>query len=497
MKVTLYNGASKKFNSTVVPVVAETYTVEGELLDACSITQPRFRFTSIPGYSDDLRQQSPRYLSYAHVPEFDRYYFITDWTWEAPVWIATMTVDTLATYAYYIRQNIEMVSRSSSMYDPHVMDSAYPATTDAVVSITKPSQESDAKAHAIKDGTFIVGVINGAPEPGASIGAVTYYAMNAATMGEFKRLILGSIDYLNIDSDQLAPEIVRSFVNPYQFVTSCVWLPIKFDPWYFTPVSVLNLGWWQWGANLHVVSTTPSIGYADTFVIPKHPQAERGLYLNSAPYADYALWLPFAGQIPLEPDWLEGVESIRVEYNIDAPTGKANVAIHRGEETNPVAVVSAQLGCEMQLAGITSNIVGGAAELFKAGSSAVSTIASTVKQLSSGKFITAASNAVSGIAETAQGVMSAISTVSPRTATSGMNGAISTFYHTPLLFSTFRRITEDSNAIIGRPLMKKVLLGDLHGFVKILNPQLDFLGGATASERAEILQYMESGFYME
>ena len=497
MKVTLYHGASKKFNSTVVPVVAETYTVEGELLDACSITQPQFRFTSIPGYSDDLRQNSPRYLSYAHVPEFDRYYFITDWTWEAPVWIATMAVDTLATYAYYIRQNIEMVSRSSSMYDPHVMDSAYPATTDVVVSITNPMQLDSAMAFTITDGTFIVGVINGAMEQGASIGAITYYAMDANRMGGFKRLLLGSVDYLNIDRDQLAPEIVRSFVNPYQYVTSCVWLPVRFDPSLYTPVSVLNLGWWQWGADLHVVSKTPTVSYSISFAIPKHPQSERGLYLNSAPYSDYALWLPSVGQIPLDPDWLEGVESIRVDHNIDAPTGKANVSIYRGLDTVPVAVVPAQLGCELQLAGTTTNLVGGAAQLFSAGSAAVSTVESVVNQLSALKFGSVLSSALSGVGETAQGVLSALSTAAPRSASNGINGAVSAFNYMPLLYATFRKITEDANAVIGRPLMKNVFLGDLHGFVKIINPKLDFLGGATATERAEILQYMESGFYME
>lgn len=500
MEVVLYLGANKKLNSTRIPTVAEMYPVTGELLSECSVTQPVIAVSNIPGYGNgDLRTISPHNFTYAYIEDFDRYYYIDNWTYSPPVWRASMSVDVLASYRENIFRCSEYVARSSAESDGTIIDTAYPATTDSVQRIMTPSQGDSAFTPVISEGTYIVGVINGSAESGLSIGAITYYAMNADTLGQFKRLLLGSVDYLNIDSDDLAPEIVRAFVNPYQYVTSCIWLPIRFDRDLYAPVSVLNLGWWQFGANLSAVTGSASAKYKIAFDIPKHPQSSRGEYLNHAPYTSYALWLPALGQVPINDEWLEGVESISVEFNIDLPTGKANIALYRGLDTLPIVVYPAQLGIHIQLAGTTSDIVGGVAQAAQTASNFISDVGTITSEIFTLRIGSAASDLLGSAASVSLGIKNAVETASPRTVTAGIQGAVSTFSYNPLLYAQFQKITEEERNAIGRPLMKKRVLGTLGGFAKIINPQLDYTAGKPMlpKERESVISYMMHGLYLE
>ena len=132
---TLYK-ISKKTNSTRRPEdIAGIFSAErnGEFKGRQSLLAPVVDFvgvteTTIPPAGQDPETYAPRF-NYAYIKEFERYYFITEWTFEGGIWTAQMSVDVLATYRDEILAMNAYVLRSSSYHNPKVIDTIFPAAT--------------------------------------------------------------------------------------------------------------------------------------------------------------------------------------------------------------------------------------------------------------------------------------------------------------------------------------------------------------------------------
>ena len=79
MNITLYK-FNKRANSTKRP--SGGVKVYGRLNNKCGITAPSVIF------SDDYHT-----YNYAYIPNFNRFYWVEEWTYSDGVWIAQMAVD--------------------------------------------------------------------------------------------------------------------------------------------------------------------------------------------------------------------------------------------------------------------------------------------------------------------------------------------------------------------------------------------------------------------
>ena len=127
MQITLYSGFKKKRNSTKQPGSGQSSMVlTGTLKENCSVLNPVIRINRVMG------DVVPQGFTYAYIPDFDRYYFVTGVAWSKPFWEISMAVDVLASHKAQIGLSSHYVLRTDSTTDfnPQITDTMYPATND-------------------------------------------------------------------------------------------------------------------------------------------------------------------------------------------------------------------------------------------------------------------------------------------------------------------------------------------------------------------------------
>lgn len=321
MDITLW-AFDKKRNSTKQPTTTGT-TLQGELKQNFTLSGLEITF--------NLGRQiyTPTY-NYCHVPNLRRYYFITDWYFNAGLWVAVCAVDVLATYKTEIGNSRQYVTRAYSSYDASIIDTAYLTKADGILrnnGFLTPTAFWGADAWG-SDGTIVVGCVganNGA------IGAVTYYAMQMSTFGAFMGSMLNSISWAQISATEISEELQKALINPTQYIVTCRWYPIKFSG--FTQgivTNYLNLGWWtfQLSASARMLTTVSSarVNRFNEITIPHNPQATanpRLAYLDMAPYTSFTLkFLPF-GIFEIDTTELFGKMYLGLNVDVNLMTGDA------------------------------------------------------------------------------------------------------------------------------------------------------------------------------
>ena len=120
-------GTSRDENNKIKKTFDTNNDYSGTLREECSILTPSFIIST----ADDITQ-----FNYAYIPEFKRYYFITDITSvREGVWRITLRCDVLMSYADSILNMSGIVLRQEEAYNLYIPDSM-PEYADSYV-ITK------------------------------------------------------------------------------------------------------------------------------------------------------------------------------------------------------------------------------------------------------------------------------------------------------------------------------------------------------------------------
>ena len=282
----------KKKNSTKTPPVSG-YKQAGELKQNFTITSLEITF--------NLGNTTyPPTFNYCKIKELRRYYFITNWYYNAGLWVAVCAVDVLATYKTEIGNSRQYVTRAYSNYDPNIIDTAYLTKADNLIrmyDVVTPSTFWGASAWG-NNGMVVCGIVGA---NASSLGAVTYYAMAMSTFGSFMNSMLSGISWAGISATEISEELQKALINPTQYIVSCRWFPILYSG--FTggvATTSIKLGWWSFSVSgARILSTVSSawISKDSELTIPHNPQAvgnPRLAYLDLAPYSTYMLkFLPF------------------------------------------------------------------------------------------------------------------------------------------------------------------------------------------------------------
>lgn len=485
---------SKKQNSTAIPTGAGT-SYSCTLKDGCSITSPVIKL--------DLGPASgvPIPFTYCRIQDFNRYYFINDWTSEKGMWYASCSVDVLASFKTEIGNASELIVRAASQTDGRVNDTLYPMINDQVWysrdGSASPWWVETWQSASLYTGEFVVGLLSYVGSLSVP-GGINYIAIPDIFFNFFMNAIFNT-DRPNDPSavevqgqvfGTLLPELndvqARNLAyiaeNPYtDYVDSITYVPVAGQASDYSDRAVY-LGPNPITVRCREVNPRTMIHYTwQTSNIPKHPQAAtRGSYLNLEPYSEYTLNLPRVGLVPLSAAKFSDYSYLTVDLDLDPVTGEGLYQIYAGNGSNIKQLIhktTTFLGVRIKIG--TNKEIG--------------TYLKDAAQLVSGMFGLTSGNPAGLI----NGVASIMhDTQAPGSGRIGdVSGYNDLYPGYPTLYSNHHYVSGQDLANSGAPLMMVRQISALSGYVQCLHG--DITVSCTDPERAEIRSHLESGFFYE
>ena len=456
-----FYSVSKAVNSTALPTGEPMAEYECRMLDACSILRPVILLNVGP-------QANPTGANYAYISEYNRYYWVSDWTVNRGQWVATLSIDPLARWKEEIGNTYQYVLRSSSESNPAVQDSMYPATSASTWSGAVPS--ANPFAHELGKGEYVIGIVG----KSGSMGAVSYYIMTPAEFDAFGKKLYGETGIYDIAAEEIAA--FKTQFNPLQYIVYCQWFPFVLPAG--TAKSTIDFGWWQLEASCRAIPANPIYTIDTEFALPNHPQLSRGTYLNKSPYSRYDLIYGTFGKVPLDASGLPDTSdrTVIAKMDVDLVTGYAILQV-----TSPgggtLAYASGKIGVDISLAQIAVDYKGAAVQAIQTVGAAIAT--------------GGASLLTGGLS----GISNAIDSMVPQMRTSGSNGSIADYYIMPRIICQFITIASEDNERLGRPLCERRKINTLSGYLQTVDTELQI--PATSGEIDMIKSYMEGGMHFD
>ena len=477
MNIHFFTGFSKRVNSTKRPTGTATTTLAGKLRNDCSMLNPVIE-CKLSG------ETAPLY-TYAYIPDFARYYFVSDWVRSEGLWVCHLSEDLLGTWKPYIGTSQAYIDRAASDYDGNIIDTLYPTKINSDIwhdtlnfSFYNPSTS----------GCFVLGIIDSNNDTEGQLGgAVTYYVMTPAQMKTFMNYIqsdtfLTDIGFPSVQTitSQMDQTLARAFVKPIDYIVSCIWFPYPYTSLQTQGTKQIKVGYWA-------ISTTIASGYllhhgaiTDTIHVNlrNHPDLIRGNYVNFAPYTRIDVNIQPFGNIPIDTSFRANGNYMHLEVKIDSINGKAILRITINNSANTVgneyvAEASGILGVPIQLAQVQGDYLTALTEGAQA--------AGNVLSLLTG--------------DTVGHVANAIGALSPQVRSTGTDGSKLFTIIPPVIRYQFMPLMEEDNTELGRPLRDIRVINTLSGYVKCFEVTVDY--PCFDSEKEDIHNMLLSGFFYE
>lgn len=471
MQATFYS-FSKRTNSTKLPAGGQSYNIDTKA--PCNIINPEIKMAG---------PVNPTGYNYCYIPLWSRYYWVKNWTYSDSLWIASLVVDTLASYRDQIGSSTEYVLRSSAMHNGTICDTMYPTaahiTTKTIAANKTPYTDN------VEDpvqGFFVVAV----NAPGyVSFGGSVFLAMSGTTFGALIDALLSDTDYLDIDASEISNNLTKALFNPIQYISKAFWLPLG-NAAIGQPITAIPVGWWKMPniGNAYVIqSGNDKQVYTLSISTPHHPEnVSRGVYADGAPYSEYTLYFPPFGEIKLNANLFVQQSTLYCRLTVDYYTGDAVLDLSfKNDFSSIILSTSGSIAVPVQLAQISTN-VDEVASLGGLIQTAVGAVAGAAAAFFGGGDI------INGIASGAQ-------QTTVQSQTKGGFASVAKYGIKPYITGLFYDLVDDNNEDHGRPLCKRVQLSSIPGFIMVDDPDIEL--NATAAEIDSVKSYLKNGFFYE
>lgn len=452
-----FGNVAKKNNSTYTGTFSASLSCV--LKENCSILNPAL-FVDIG---------NPSNYNYCYISDFGRFYYVNDWTYERGKWLAQCSVDVMATYKAQIGASSQYILRASNDSDGSIMDTMYP-TKNLI------SERQGVGASPWRSGSWVIGIVSS----DSINGAVSYYAFTGAQFSSLcSYLFGGSIYDFNQITQDISRETWKSLYNPFQYIVSCMYIPVDISANFGSSVNV-KVGYWTIPVSAYTLAiSTPII---DSFTIPwvgNHPDDSRGDYVYCNPYTQVDFSFPAFGFVQLPSDIVYKQGGVAGDLSVDLVTGEGT--LYLGDANFPYMVLKAQIGIPVKLAQMATDVLGMA-------TTAVSGVAGTVSAALSGDIAGAIASGVSAID-------SSVRSQVPRLSTTGGSGGFSSLIYPPRAVFRYYKLVDEDNARLGRPLCQHRQVSSLGGYMLCENAAVDIPGTMEESQRVQAI--MNGGFYYE
>jgi len=474
-----------------------------------------------------LSNEIPLY-NYAYIADFGRYYFIEDVRFDIGVWTLWLRCDVLATYQDDIMNSRQYVLRSTSDYNPDLIDTLYNTYINSQRNYTEVKYDSDGVSNydhssdiwrnysyfnrSISQGCFCIGVI------GNNATGVSYYIMPKVS---FQSLLGNLFDTVPSDSGSASVLEAKTLANYLQYITYCRWFPLlPLDGNLGTMVRTISFG----GKDIPVLGPAP--GAVDSFcymvdetmvdhfkitmTLPRHPQNTEYSYMSLAPYSEYSLYFQPFGIIPLDSAKIYRCPRIEVHWYVDYCTGSCELQIfgvnNDLDDLPLIYSANSQIGVTIPVSDLIVDwkIGMGMAALSWIKSVAPNDYAS--RNMTGGVRKWQPNDIEASIRSTPDQNVSLIDTVmNTLGATMGQivtKGSSDSFlaYNMgrPFIFAYFMEQTAHMPELFGQPCCKNLRLDNISGFCLCENATVEYsIGNPTVDEQNAVISMLNSGIFVD
>lgn len=447
MKINLYR-FGKNENELKIPSGAGT-EVDCYLKESTSVLKPVL-----------ILDFNPAIYNYLYIPDFKRYYFITDVRFIGnETFEMQASCDVMGSWRESILNSTQYITRSASGWNKDILDNMFPATAGMKKNVLW-SQQLTAISD-FKTGIFVLGVLGN--KSGIDSLPVSYYALSYEQFKSLNAFLYNKESYGTMISD----DIVKAFFNPLDYIVSCVFIPIKIDTeeWLSTNI---EFGWFSTSIQCKLINYySKEIANYD-FQINAHYNDFR----QCSPWSSFRLWL-VNEYFTIPPEKIYNAKKASLSMSLDLISGLAmfTFKVDGKELFNTVQ----QFGCPIAIAQTRQDWTGTLSSVF-----------STASSVLSGNITSIFDN-----------VVDAVDSLVPDPSVRGANGTLGTAYWKKgAVLEEYYFDTVELNPLrVGRAVEKTDVIKNYSGFTKVRNAEVE-LQGAYESEFKSIASIMEGGFYV-
>lgn len=475
---------AKKENSTAQPAVSTPKQVYSISIKAATSIQTPMITLNVQ------MNVNPRLYNYCFIPQFGRYYWVTDWTYDAGIWTASLRCDVLATYKSAIGTSSQYVKRAFSQKDPDIID-VYPRKAGSTIKVTSPAGGSGLTS-SLSSMTYIIGITS-ASTAEATVGTTVYYALSYSDCKAFIAHFVG-MSYATFTD--ISDNLSKWICNPYQWIRSVIVLPIPYSRlsgvgW--TSASAIKFGTddqgnaFSFNCSCYIVTSSSSINVSFDMSIPRHTDLDADhAYLKAEPFSNYSVIVPPFGKMQIPSAVLYSASSLYCLIRIDPITGSGTLYLSPDDiRYGSILIAEAQVGVSLPVDAAVVDL-----STFSNTSSAVmSGIGSVANAMSAGLRGGSLADIVTSFADGAMSSAARIQTISN-------GGKLCDLGFTPQLFLEEFRIIGQDPTNYGYPLGQVKTISTLSGYVECSHAEI-MISSATYDEMRLIEEYMNSGFFYE
>lgn len=460
MNVVFYT-FSKRKNSTARPSGGTQISVE--IKEGCGVLRPSITLK----YAGTV--SNPAGWNYAYIADFNRYYWVDDWYYINRQWTASLRCDVLASYKAQIGASSQYITRSAAAFNGDIADGLYPAKAT-------PTRVNNSFAFwsvpsSVTASAFVVTTMG-------RQGWQVSYLLSGTQYAYLAHEIFGTLLDNGYDFGDFTVDTIKALFAPEDNIVNVQWLPIPYADISSagSAVNSVTIGCYEVTMNARELTFSETTTISASVPLTAHPDAAiRGVYLNGNSYTERALYVPAVGSFSLDNDKLIGASSLTVSMVVNIASGSGTMSVYAfaGGTSRHLLTVDTKISVDFGYG--TTRIDG------------LGMISSVLGAVGS-----AANDSAIG---TIDGIIDAVKAAMPRTTIINNSGSPGAYQTGLKIDETFYRPVADDNADRGRPLCEVRQISTLSGYNVCADATLAL--PATAEELAEVLSYLNGGFFYE
>lgn len=550
--ITFYN-FTKKPNSTKQPDVNGT-TANCELIEDTSIINPKIRWHEPSNPSINVYD-----FNYCYIAIFQRYYFVTNVTYQLGTWLLDLSVDVLATGRDIVGPSSQYILRSAYEFDGAIEDTMYPVkndfVTDTYYSYDSGHQGALEPVYCDVDDLgqwYVVGIIGMNTDAKENNGSVTYYVLDQNQFNASLHYLLGTISIYGVPTSELSEELQKQLINPMQYIAAVTLYPFKPDcvqeegaDKLFTDLQLgmKTLAVGVLGGGFRIMKRDDS--WSDIYGLSApsgwikhhhiqtmaylHPQLDRGKWVLGKPYSKYIIevepWgtIEVPGEVILESFQYRDAQQrpyivFHFDTYIDMSTGAARLEVSTGRSESgnlmPFYMETVNLGIEVPCHQAVQDVLSykkGLIELNYAKQSMPMEVGFGIASAATLGILSGNAGALGGAKQAFSSPLEYYAKTEPI----ALQGLQASNYPTiagsgtskdsymsqardlcsPRIFAYWAILADDNNSDHGRPLCSIRTISNVPGYLICENAHIQ--SRLTATENQMIEDFMNGGFYYE